>query len=409
MRCFVLFDGDGHAVDAHLVLGADEDAAGAVDDAGGDQIGAGGIDADGDLRHGDLHLLCVQQVPGRQVRVLAKHPVVALLKSLHLFPAYAALAKDALHLPLIHREGLGDLRSLMLLHHGAKPVMDGMDHLVAALLGQGVGEQVVEGFHLHGGGHGRRGAEDLLRKGALGAGGVFGIIEGIIEIGGAFIEGGEQKARFRRTDDPVGIQVGEGILPLGKAEGSLRELHRADAAKHIAENLAGLLRIPLAVPAAVGHVIGVIGQKDEIVALYLQGSDGLFVKTAAGGGVVKLGAAQRHKQAVLVAVRHLGGSELNIHQVLPQLAGEGLAQRGEEHLPLLLPQHGHGLLKLREDLPPLIHITAIDPGNIAFIGAKPSSQLRDFFFCHKKPLSLSPGVFCRCRLSYHNFKKKESA
>ena len=72
------------------------------------------------------------------------------------------------------------------------------------------------------------------------------------------------------------------------------------------------------------HVIGIVGQQDQVVAaVHVQRLDDRIVKRLAHGRVLELAVPQRHQQLVLGAVHHLLGGEHDVDQVFALGAGEG--------------------------------------------------------------------------------------
>ena len=70
-----------------------------------------------------------------------------------------------------------------------------------------------------------------------------------------------------------------------------------------------------------------MGQEDQIVALpHVQGVDHGAVEGFPDFPVLQPGLPEGGEKAVLVAVRHLGGGEHHVDEVLPQGSGKGLFQ-----------------------------------------------------------------------------------
>ena len=222
---------------------------------------------DGHIRGAELKLLGVHQVPGAQVGVGAEGGVVLLVKGSHMGIGHAAGFEHTLHRPLGDDQRFGLPARLVLLDHTAELLVDGLDHLIPAVLGQGVPQDGLKSLLLGGGGHGDRAAEHGVHEFRMVLRDVPGVVEGVVEVGAAVVKGGEEKAQFRRGHDPVGSQGMELIFMDVVAQGGFGQLHRTDAAQDVGVDLRRGVGLGLAVSGAVGHVIGVVSQQDEVVAL----------------------------------------------------------------------------------------------------------------------------------------------
>ena len=107
------------------------------------------------------------------------------------------------------------------------------------------------------------------------------------------------------------------VLPGEVSQLHLAVLHRADAADQIGEHRVRVLLEPVVLPPA-GHVVGVVGQEDQIVPVQLQGVDNFVVEGLPGLGVLQLGVPQGGEKLVLLAVRHLLGGKDNVDELLAQ-------------------------------------------------------------------------------------------
>ena len=134
-------------------------------------------------------------------------------------------------------QGLRLMALLVVLHQAAQLVVDRLDHLEAALLFQGLLQHRVKGRLLLVRGHGGIGAEHRLHHSALDVLCMLGVVEGVVQVGGAVIEGREQKAQLRRGHHPVRSPVVELILLDIVAQGRLGQLHRTHTAQDIGEHL----------------------------------------------------------------------------------------------------------------------------------------------------------------------------
>lgn len=98
---------------------------------------------------------------------------------------HAAGGQDGPHLPLGEQEGLLLLAGLVLFDHVPQLAVDGLDHVIAAILRQRLPQEGFKGLLLDGGRHGRRGAEQGVNELRVVLPDVPGVVEGIIEVGGA--------------------------------------------------------------------------------------------------------------------------------------------------------------------------------------------------------------------------------
>ena len=131
-----------------------------------------------------------------------------------------------------------------------------------------------------------------------------------------------------------------------------------------------------------GHIVGVIGQQDQVVLLQCHAFDHLLEKPLCHIFIPQLAFPQLHHQLVLFSLHHLLIGKGHIQKVLPQRAGQGPLEKSQHFFLFFLAQSGQGLIKLGENLPPVVDIAASDMGNAVFILAKPAAQLRHFLFCH---------------------------
>ena len=174
--------------------------------------------------------------------------------------------------------------------------------------------------------------EDAVQKGLGLAVRPAAVEQGVVQVGGPVVEGGEEEAVLRRGHG-LGDAAVELVVPGEVPQAGLALLHRADGAQQVGEHrVAVQLQVVLALD---GDIVGVVCQQQQVVALEIQSLGGLFVKGPAGLCVLQARAAQGHEQPVLLAVRHLLGGEHQVDEVFPQPAGERLPQQGEVLLGLL--------------------------------------------------------------------------
>ena len=77
-----------------------------------------------------------------------------------------------------------------------------------------------------------------------------------------------------------------------------------------------------------GHVIGVVGQQNQVVAaVHIQRLDDLIIERLTHRRVFEFSLPQRHQQLVLGAVHDLPGRKHDVDQVLALGAGEGFLRK----------------------------------------------------------------------------------
>jgi len=79
-----------------------------------------------------------------------------------------------------------------------------------------------------------------------------------------------------------------------EAELGLRELDGTQAADDVGEDLLGVAALRLSVPGAEGHVIIVVREQNEVVALHVRRFDDAGVKGTDRLVILQTGLAQRH-------------------------------------------------------------------------------------------------------------------
>ena len=261
--------------------------------------------------------------------------------------------------------------------------MNGLDHLHAAGLLQGVTQGGLEGLPLLGGGHRRLRVEhrvdELLVEGIR----LPAVKQGVVEIGRPVVKGREQEAQLRLAHDLLLQGDVEGVLSVEVPQLRRPVLHRADAADEVAEHLLAGVPVHLAVPAPVGHVVGIGAQQDQVVALpHVQGLDDPLVKGLPGLRVLQLGVPQGGEEPVLLAVRHLLGGEHDVDEIPAQGARQGFFQQAQVFFRLLLGGHAQGLVDVGDDLAAAVHIAAVYAADGALLRPEPAAQLTQLSLVH---------------------------
>ena len=134
LRSLRVGDAHANAVDLHALVGGDEDVAPPVDDVGLDHVAVFRRDDDLHLRRGDLELAAVDDVLRVQRHILTVLPAALLLERLRLFLGYAAVGQHVTHLADGQRQHLGVMALLVLCDTLTQLLVDGLHHVVAALL-----------------------------------------------------------------------------------------------------------------------------------------------------------------------------------------------------------------------------------------------------------------------------------
>ena len=259
--------------------------------------------------------------------------------------------------------------------------MDRLDHRHAARLLQSLLKGGLKGLPLLGSGHGGLCAENGVNELLVELVRLPGVEEGVVQIGRPVIKGRVQEAQLRRRHDLPGHAVVELVLPGEVAQLRLAVLHRTHAAEDAAVHV---LRIPrLAVPAPAGHVVGVIGHEDQVVALpHVQALDDPLVELLADLAVFQLRLPQSRQEPVLVAVHHLLGGEHHVDEIFAQSPGQGLFQQAQVLLRLLQGHPAQGLVQVGDDLPLCVDITAVDAAHGAPVRLETAAQLPQFLLIH---------------------------
>ena len=159
-----------------------------------------------------------------------------------------------------------------------------------------------------------------------------------------------------------------------------------DGAHHtddVGEDLIRGIRLQGIILAAMGDIVAVTGQEQQITAVpHVQTIDHLAVKGLPGLVVLQLRIPQCGEQAVLLAVCHLLGGEYDVDEVFSQRTGQSLLQKAQILLSLLLGHHPKGFVQIRNDLFAAIDKTAVDPADSVFLRPPAAAQLIQFLLYH---------------------------
>ena len=379
---------DRQAVDRDAV-GGDQQILPPVDDPGLHQVTALRVHGDSGLRRGHLEFSALDEVGGVEGRVVAELLATPLQEGGHPLLRDRALLQNIPDLPSCNGQGFRVMLLLVPDDLIPQPLMDRLDHLHAAGVLQGVGQGALESLPLLRGEQRRLRMKDRVNELLVDLVGLFGVEQGVVEVGGPVVKGGKEESQLRRGHNLAGDTAVELVLPGKKAQLQLSVLDRADAADDIGEHRVGGVVLRLAVSALVGDVIGVVGQEDQVVApLHVQGLYHLLIEGLPDRPVLQLGVPQPHEQPVLLAVRHLLGRKHNVDEVPPRGAGQSFLQQAQVLLRLLLGHRAQGLVQIGDDLPIAIDITAVDVADGAPLRAKPAAQLTDLFLVHGHCLAL---------------------
>ena len=105
------------------------------------------------------------------------------------------------------------------------------------------------------------------------------------------------------------MQVGFGLL------------HRADSTNDICIGFFGLIFLEGIIPGLKGYIVGIAGQKNQIIFLHHNGVNDLLIKLMQQFFVLQLGLAQVHQQLVLLRVCHLAGLKSDINEIFSNGTG----------------------------------------------------------------------------------------
>ena len=288
------------------------------------------------------------------------------------------------------RQGLG-VAALLVLHDAlAQLLVDGLHHIVAAILLQRVAQRRTEGVFLLLGGQRRRHAEYRVDDLLVDLSGVFAVKQGVVDVGGAVIKGGEQESQLRRQRDVTGGRAVEAAVLIVVFQLQRRGFYRADAAQKVLEHRVGAVGKHLVVAALIGHIVGVGSQQDEIVGLaHVHGVDDAAVQGLPGVLILRAALPHGLKQAVLVAAGHLRRGKFDIDEVSAQPAGQSLFQQPQVHLLLLLGHESHGFVDIGDDLAAAVDVAAVDTADGIFIQLEAPAYLVELFLIHRCLLTIS--------------------
>ena len=271
----------------------------------------------------------------------------------------------------------------MLLNAAAQLFVDGLHHIVAAILFKRISERGIKHIFLLDGRHRRLDAEHRVDDLLVDELDILAVKKRVVDVRRAVIEGGKQKAKLGRKGDMSGGAGVEEILVGVVAQLERRCLHRADGADKILVDVAGGVCLQLVILAAVRNIIGVGGEENEAVRLaHIERFNNFAAERFAGVRILALRLAQGLEQAVLVAVRDLSGREFNVDEVAPQRAGERLFEQPQIHLLLLLPHHAEGGVDPRDDLAVGVDVAAEDAAEVVFIEPEAPTNFVEFFLVH---------------------------
>ena len=194
----------------------------------------------------------------------------------------AAVLQDLAELPA------GDGQRLrvpgLLVRRGQLPQLgvNGLDHPGAAFLIQGLRQQLPEAVLLDADRHRRSGVKQGVDEFLVAAFSGAVIEQSAVDIRGAIIEGGKEKAQLRVSHRPDRSLPPEALFRRVIAEAGPGLLHGADGADQIGKLGVAAVRVQAAVLAPEGHVIDVRRQQDQIVGFrQLQASGDLLIQDPA--------------------------------------------------------------------------------------------------------------------------------
>ena len=372
-----------HAVDLHAVVGGNEQVPAPADHAGLDEIAVLRRDGDLHLRRGDLELAHAKNVLRVQRGVLAVLLLALAAEALDLLLAHTALGQDAADVAdrQLQRRGVAAL--LVLLNAAAQLFVDGLHHIVAAILFKRISERGIKYIFLLDGGHRRLHTEYRVNDLLVDELDVPAVEKRVVDVRRAVVEGGEEEAQLGRKGNMSGGAGVEEVLVGIVAQLERRRLHRTNGADKILVDVAGGVRLQFVVLATVGDIVGVGGEENKAVRLaHIERFNNFAAERFAGVRILALRLAQGLEQAVLVAVRDLSGREFNVDEVASQRAGERLFEQPQIHLLLLLPHEAEGGVDPRDDLAVGVDIAAEDAAEVIFIEPEAPANFVEFFLIH---------------------------
>lgn len=173
-------------------------------------------------------------------------------KAADALPLHPLVGQDHAHVGGGQGGRLRVLALLVFLELVVDALVDGLEHLHAALVLQPLTQGGLKGHLLLSGGHGRFGVEHRVDELLVQLVGAACIIQGVIDVGRPVVKGGEEEAQLRGTDDLPRRQVVELVLLGEVAQLRLALLHRIDAADKVREGLVRGVRLKLVITAPWG-------------------------------------------------------------------------------------------------------------------------------------------------------------
>ena len=342
-------------------------------------------------------MLVVNDVFGMQIRFKAKNLVVIHAELGQPILGNAALLENRLHILLGDHQRF---RHLGLLVHGdplADLVVDSLHHIQAAFLPQGGGQQGFKGLFLLSSRLGCRGVKYRFNEGILPHLHIVGIVQGIVDIGGAVVKGREQEAQHGSRYHLVHGTIVEDLFLRHIMQIGFGLLHRADGADQIGVGFVAVVTLAEIILALKGNVIAVTANQDQVSPLHAHRVNDLLIEGSQQLLILQLALPQIHQQLVLRGICHLRGFEGNINEILSQRAGQGAAQQGKIFVGFILRHHTGGLTEGGDDLLVVIDIAAVQGGDIAPLPAQMAANFADFLINHRENL-----VFVRFMPVYYS-------
>ena len=213
-------------------------------------------------------------------------------------------------------------------------------------------------------------------------GSVAGVVERVVDVGGAIVKGGEHEAQLRGSHHPVLFAVVEFVVRGEVAQGWLCQLHGTDAAQYVIKDLFGGIVHLQVVPAAEGHVVGVVGQQDQVIALHLQRIDDLLIERLHAFLDLQRGVAHGGQQAVLLAVHHLIGTKDHVHKIPSGHAGQRAAEDSQIFFRFLLRKAHQRAVEHGHDFALVVDIAAADAGDGVLVKVEAAADFGNFFAIH---------------------------
>ena len=105
-----------------------------------------------------------------------------------------------------------------------------------------------------------------------------GIIQGVVQIGAAVMEGREQKAHLGLFHDPVSDAIVETVLIGIIGQTCLGQFYRTDTAQQIFIHLVRGIKHLHIITGLTGHIVSSVDHQDQIVLRIIKGLDDAIVK-----------------------------------------------------------------------------------------------------------------------------------